>query len=135
MQDDSVRSLPPLPSRGALGMIAGAFFLLTLRSYKIDYLISGTSPFLYHFHNLLLHAANAFLVLILAYFLTGNRIAALFVGVFFAIHPLHTEAVAWASGRKDLLSTLFVLSALITYVYYKAQGGKKLFILSLFFFL
>ncbi|MEK7136827.1 MAG: tetratricopeptide repeat protein, partial [Patescibacteria group bacterium] len=93
----------------------------TLLSYKIDYLLGGAHPFLYHFTNVLLHAANAFLVLLLAYILTGSRIGALFMGVFFAIHPLHTEAVAWASARKDLLSTFWFLLALFSYLFYRSR--------------
>src|SRR3989338_10116279 len=35
---------------------------LTLLSYKMDYLIGGRHPFIYHFHNLVLHTLNAVLV-------------------------------------------------------------------------
>ena len=33
----------------------------------------------------------------------------------FALHPLHVESVAWASERKDTLSTFFGLLSLIAY--------------------
>lgn len=39
-------------------------------------------------------------------------------GLLFASHPIHTEAVAGVVGRADLLSCLFFLLALVTYVRY-----------------
>lgn len=33
----------------------------------------------------------------------------------FALHPVHVESVAWLSGRKDVLSLLFVCAALAAY--------------------
>jgi hypothetical protein len=36
----------------------------------------------------------------------------------FAIHPLQVEAVAWASGLKDLLFGLFALAAILAYLCY-----------------
>jgi tetratricopeptide (TPR) repeat protein len=35
--------------------------------------------------------------------------------LFFAVHPAHVEAVAWVSGRKDLLATFFSLLAILSY--------------------
>src|SRR5205814_2325811 len=42
----------------------------------------------------------------------------------FALHPLQTEAVAWASGMKDLLAGMFVLVALWQYVAF-AQSDER----------
>src|SRR5256885_11454242 len=41
--------------------------------------------------------------------LTGFTWRSAFVAALFALHPLHVESVAWASERKDVLSTLFGL--------------------------
>ena len=91
---------------------------LTLLSYKMDYLIGGRNPFLYHFHNLILHTLNAVLVTSVLFLFFRNRWLAMLLGVLFAVHPLHTEAVVWASSRKDLLSTFFFLSSLLAYLLY-----------------
>src|SRR5205807_2666403 len=40
------------------------------------------------------------------------------VAVFFAVHPLHVESVAWVAERKDVLSTLFWLLTLGAYLHY-----------------
>lgn len=98
---------------------------LTLMSYKMDYLIGGRNPFLYHFHNLVLHTLNAVLVTSLLFLFFQNRWLAILLGVLFAVHPLHTEAVVWASARKDLLSTFFFLSSLLMYLWWRSVEGVE----------
>lgn len=92
---------------------------LTFLTYQIDYQFSGLHPFGYHLTNLILHTLNALLVLWFIYLLSESGRLALFVAAVFVIHPLHTEAVAWAAGRKDLLSAAFFLGAVIAYMYYR----------------
>ncbi|OIO53294.1 hypothetical protein AUJ46_05475 [Candidatus Peregrinibacteria bacterium CG1_02_54_53] len=104
---------------------------LTFFSYQIDYLLAGTNATIYHVQNLLWHTFNALLVAWLMLLLTRRRWAALFVGLLFALHPLHTEAVAWASARKDVLSTFFFLASLIAYLAYRSDHQRRTFILSL----
>jgi len=53
--------------------------------------------------------------------MTGATWRSAFVAAFFAWHPLHVESVAWASERKDTLSTFFFLLTLMAYARY-AQG-------------
>jgi tetratricopeptide (TPR) repeat protein len=49
-----------------------------------------------------------------------------FVAALFAWYPLHVESVAWISERKDVLSTLFALLALLAYTRYaKAVTGDR----------
>ena len=94
-------------------------------SYAIEIALFGEEPAVFHIVNILLHLANVFLVLLLLYRLTGNPIAALIAAALFAVHPMHVESVAWISERKDVLSTMFFLFALICYTSY--LGGKGLF--------
>ncbi len=107
---------------------------LTFLSYQIDYLIGGTSASIYHLHNVWLHFLNTIGVAWFLYLLTGKRWAAFFAAFLFAIHPIHSEAVLWSSGRKDLLSTFYLLISLITYLYYQSSGRRWLFIVSLISF-
>ncbi|MFH1444337.1 MAG: tetratricopeptide repeat protein [Candidatus Peregrinibacteria bacterium] len=104
---------------------------LTFFSYQIDYLLAGTNATIYHVQNLLWHTLNALFVAWLLLLLTRRRWAALFVGLLFILHPLHTEAVAWASARKDVLSTFFFLASLIAYLSYRADHRRRTYILSL----
>ena len=95
---------------------------LTFLSYQIDFLIGGTKPVIYHLTNLLFHTGNALLTAWFTYLLSRRKWIGLVCGLLFAIHPLHTEAVAWASARKDVLSTFFFLLTLIGYLRYRRIG-------------
>lgn len=100
---------------------------LTLLSYQIDYMIGGINPSIYHFHNLFLHCINSLLVTWLLLSLTQKRWIALFLGLIFAIHPLNTETVIWASARKDLLATVFFLASIISYLIFRPSQKKAFY--------
>src|SRR3989344_1037037 len=89
---------------------------LSFLSYQFDYIIGGRNPFIFHLTSLVFHALNACLVYILTFRLSRKWWVGVFCGLLFAVHPLHTEAVAWASGRKDVLSGFFFLGSLCLYV-------------------
>jgi protein O-mannosyl-transferase len=90
-------------------------------SHMALYQVFGLNPWGYHLINLLLHALNAALVFALLQQMTGARWRGLWVGAFFAVHPLRVESVAWVVARKDVLSGFFGLLALMAYARY-AQG-------------
>ncbi len=77
---------------------------------------------------------NGLLVAWLLLKLTRRGWLALFGGLLFAVHPLHTEAVAWASARKDVLSTFFFLASLITYLSYREGHKRSTYVWSLLSF-
>lgn len=108
---------------------------LTLLSYQVDFLIAGTKAGFYHFHSLVLHILNALLTVWFVSKLMRNKWIAIVVGLAFLLHPLNTEAIAWASGRKDLLSTAFFLLTLIFYESYRETDQKKWYIGSIVAFL
>ena len=91
---------------------------LTWISHMVDCQLFGLNPGAHHFINVLWHVANTLLVFALLLRLTGAIWASGFVAAFFAWHPLHVESVAWASERKDVLSTFFVLLTLLSYSAY-----------------
>jgi len=97
---------------------------LTFFSYQIDYLIGGIHPGIYHLQNFLWHTGNALLVAWLCLLLSRRKWVAIVCGILFAVHPLHTEAVVWASARKDVLSTFFFLLSVIAYLSYRARGKR-----------
>jgi len=69
----------------------------------------------FHVASLVAHALAGCMLFLLLRQLTGNALAALIGAVFFVVHPLQTEAVAWASGLKDVLAGMFLLAALWQY--------------------
>ncbi len=100
-------------------------------SLAIDYKIWGLDPFGYHLTNLLLHLINTLLVFCLVRRLAHQLMPALIAALLFGVHPIHVESVAWISERKDVLSTLFFLSALLFYLRYRAGQRSLFYILSL----
>jgi tetratricopeptide (TPR) repeat protein len=94
---------------------------LTFFTYQVEFAISGTQPFLYHLDNLVLHTLNALLVAWFLYLLIQRKWIAVALGLLFLVHPLNTEAVEWASARKDVLSTFFFLGSMIAYLYYQQR--------------
>jgi protein O-mannosyl-transferase len=88
---------------------------LTWLSHAIDCEIFGLNPAGPHYVNVLLHALNAVLLFLLLQRATGFRWRSLMVAALFALHPINVESVAWASERKNVLSTLFFLLALYAY--------------------
>lgn len=92
---------------------------LPLLTFALDYVFSGGQPWLFHLTNLLFHIVNTVLVVFLAqrviirYNPTATRNLALLAGLFYGLHPVLVEPVAWISGRFDLMVTLFLLLALL----------------------
>ncbi|MDD4980714.1 MAG: tetratricopeptide repeat protein [Candidatus Omnitrophica bacterium] len=88
-------------------------------SNSLNYLIGQYNPFIYHLTNIILHALNTiFIFLFLRLFF---RAEASFLGsCLFAVHPIHTEAVTWISGRPYLILSLFILGTY--FLYQKANG-------------
>ncbi|MEA3385328.1 MAG: tetratricopeptide repeat protein [Thermodesulfobacteriota bacterium] len=75
--------------------------------------------------NILFHITVSFLVyLVCLRFFPGNVRLALLSSVIFAVHPLHSESVAWISARKDILYTLFYLLAFYAYMCYLRKSRR-----------
>ena len=93
----------------------GLYRPLTSLTYAADWTLGGGSPVLFHVNNVLLHALASVLVYALAARLLGSP-AALAAGLFFAVHPVHVEAVANLVGRAEILAALFGVAAVLLYL-------------------
>ena len=87
-------------------------------SFMLDTSLFGPGPFGYHLVNILLHACNAGLLFWVFSRMTKSIWASAFVAALFAFHHMRIEAVAWITARKDVLSGLFYLLALLAYLRY-----------------
>jgi protein O-mannosyl-transferase len=113
---------------------------LTLLSFLIEGRIHGFTPFLVRLFNVLLHAANSFLVYRFVRSFNLNRSGALVAGLLFAVHPLNSEAVDFNSGgRNTMLAAFFVLGSYLVQQWSVRQaslagacGGAALFLAGLF---
>jgi len=100
------------------GAHAANWHPLTWVSHQLDCTLFGQNAGRHHLVNVLFHVANTLLVFIFLRRATGALWRSALVAALFAWHPLHVESVAWASERKDTLSTLFFLLTLIAYLRY-----------------
>ena len=91
---------------------------LTWLSLMLDCHLSEEKADTCHTTNLLLHIANTLLLFLVLRQMTGALWQSAFVAAAFALHPMHTESVAWVSERKDVLSTFFWMLAMWAYVRY-----------------
>lgn len=81
--------------------------------------------------NLLLHVINALLVFGFIRLLVPHRpVVAMLTGLWFGIHPMHVESVAWIAERKDSLYVLFMLVSLIAYIRHVQRGGYAYLVVS-----
>jgi protein O-mannosyl-transferase len=91
---------------------------LTWLSHELDCQLYGLQAGGHHATNVLLHAANAILLFLLLWRMTGDFWPAAFVATVFAVHPLRVESVAWLAERKDVLSGFFFMLTLAAYLNY-----------------
>ncbi len=73
--------------------------------------VVGVHPLLYRLTNLALHLLAVWLAMGVLLRLGFEARAAVLGAAIFALHPMQTEAVAFVSGRTDLLAAVFALAA------------------------
>jgi Tfp pilus assembly protein PilF len=100
--------------QGAAGVTNYFRPMMTL-GYLLTYQIAGLVPFGFHLANLVLNCIVVWLVFVLLRQFSGERVALVAAGLF-ALHPIHTEAVAWIAAVTDLQLTVFYLAAFLLYV-------------------
>jgi tetratricopeptide (TPR) repeat protein len=113
---------------------ANNYHPLTSLSHMLDCELYGTKAGGHHFTNLLFHIANTLLLFTVLSRMTKQLWASAFVAALFALHPLHVESVAWASERKDTLSTFFWMLTILAYIRYVERRGMGRYLLSLVLF-
>jgi tetratricopeptide (TPR) repeat protein len=104
--------------------LEGNWHPVTLLSHMVDVEIWGLRPAGHHLTSLALHAANAVLLFLLLARLGGEELRAGLAAALFAVHPLNVESVAWIAERKNVLSTLFWLLALLGWTAYVRRPGR-----------
>jgi len=95
--------------------------------FLICYQAFAASPLGYHLVNILLHVVVVWLVFAVAMELFADFSTGLAAGLLFAVHPIHTESVAWISGVNDIEMTLFFLLAFLCFLrLHEAEGLRSI---------
>ena len=130
--DDYILLNPLLTEEGGLAEIWNPwearnpqYYPLVFTTFYLERSLWGLEPLGYHIVNVMLHAANAALLLVLLRKLGvpgGWLVAALF-----ALHPVCVESVAWVTERKNVLSGLFYFLAALSYLRFDATSRYRWF--------
>lgn len=115
---------------------------LTWLSFAIDYQIWGLDPFGYHLTNIVFHAVNTGMVVLLADRFYRDKLSVIenagcsylypatlfFAGFLWGVHPLNVESVSWVTERKNVLNGIFFFGTILCYLRYteliKLTGEK-----------
>ncbi len=121
----------------------GRYRPLSHATFALEYELFGLNPFWGHLFNVLLYAFLVCLVfhvllrLLPGYVMQGKWWISLpfLAALLFAIHPVHTEAVANIKGRDEIMSLLFSLLTLHYFISWIRQKKPLTGILTGLFFL
>jgi hypothetical protein len=91
---------------------------------RINFILSEISPWGWHFVSIVKHVLVAVLLGVLVWKLLRDRSATLMAGALFALHPAHTESVAWVTVPDPLMSAA-VLGSVLCYLRYADQFSAQ----------
>jgi len=96
---------------------------LQIVSFMADHSLWGLNVFGWHLTNILWHILAAGALYVFVGICFDDKRLAMFTSILFLVHPVHTEAVSYISGRADPMALLFVLLAFIGYL--KSDRGLR----------
>lgn len=126
---------PAVHSLAAWARSADSIRPLLKASFALNWVVNS-APWGFHLANLALHGVNALLLWALGRrFLMDRKedgqawipgLLPIFVALLFALHPVHTEAVTYISGRSVAFMATFYLASLLAWVEGRAQNSRIL---------
>ncbi|MDI6729225.1 MAG: tetratricopeptide repeat protein [Thermodesulfovibrionales bacterium] len=120
---------------GVEGFFRGDYYRpIYALSFAIDHIFWQENPLGYHITNILLHAIASIAVYLLALRILHENTAAFIAGLIFSVHPLHVEAVAWITGRNNMLLAIFMVLSIYFYTLYSEKRMAKYIAASLILF-
>jgi len=92
--------------------------------YLLCYQVFGPHAFGFHLVNIVLHGVVVCAVFLLTKRMFQDRNLALMAAVLFAIHPIHSEAIAWIAASPDMELSLFYLLSFWCFLAVARPGGR-----------
>ena len=119
--------------QGAFSSSYRPLFFLTLWSLEG---IGAGGPLALHCFGLLLHVLASVLLLRLLRRMMPetSALAAGFGAALFAVHPVHSEAIAWIAAFPHALSTVFLLGSCLCYLNYQRTGMRRNYAIAIIYF-
>src|SRR5579875_208389 len=93
--------------------------------YLLCYQAFGRVAFGFHLVNVVLHASVVCILFALSLALFGRRDLASAAALIFALHPVHTESVAWIAAVTDVELTFFYLLTFLFFIRIATPGGGR----------
>jgi tetratricopeptide (TPR) repeat protein len=112
-------------------LLGGHYQPLSWLTLGVDHALWGMDARGYHLTSLVLHVTAALAVYALLRAVLEHRsgwpayAAAALGALFFAVHPLRVESVAWVTERRDVLSGLFFVLTLVAYLHMQRSAGAR----------
>jgi tetratricopeptide (TPR) repeat protein len=101
------------------------YYPLVHTTFWIEHKIWGVDPTGYHVVNISLHALASILLWLALRRLGLPSAASWVAAAVFAVHPVHVESVAWVTERKNVLSAVLYLLALLAYVKFDSLNASE----------
>ena len=90
---------------------------------RINYALFGVHAVGWHATTILLHLLTTLLIYLVARSLTRRPLVAGLAALFFAVHPITHEVVAWVSSTSESLWAVFALAAFLCYFKFRDGHG------------
>jgi tetratricopeptide (TPR) repeat protein len=126
----SIQSLDNIPKfftadEGFHKVIGRYYRPVVSATYAIDFAIWGLDPYGFHLTNVMIHIIACLLLFkiftVLFWRYKYRNLFSLLSALIFAVHPIHTEAVSWVSGRTDSLVTMFFFASFLFYILFTKE--------------
>ncbi len=93
-------------------------------AFTLEWRLFGLEPAGYRWVSIVLHTANATLVLAICRLMTGRWLTSLPAALLYAAHPAHYVSVFWMSGQQELILAFTYLVAMLCYAGYLRTGRR-----------
>ncbi len=136
VSNEEIKSLKNIPYFFA-NDVEGLYRPIRSVFYASSYALFGLNQLYYHLQAILIHLIAIILIYYILLKITDSRFISFTASLIFAVHPIHTESIAFITSSFDQIAIIFLLLSL--YYYIKTTKQEKLYsmdwyYLSLLFF-